>query len=62
MTRAEVMRKLKSLARAENDLSDAFFTRHLDTIRKTIHTRKNQVRYSMNNVLIAIGGRKKKRC
>ena len=45
------------LAMQENDLPDEFFLPFLDTIQRTIHARKNRVRYSMNNALIAIGTR-----
>jgi 3-methyladenine DNA glycosylase AlkD len=36
-------------------LSDQEYAGYLETIRTTIHDRKNRVRYSMNGALIAIG-------
>ena len=43
------------LALKDPDLPDAYFTAHLATIEREIHTRKNRVRDAMNNALIAIG-------
>jgi hypothetical protein len=48
---------LGCLAMRDPSLPDAFFERYLETIEREIHTRKNRVRYSMNNALIAIGMR-----
>lgn len=36
-------------------LSDEVYDGYLETIRTTIHSRKNRVRYAMNGALIAIG-------
>ena len=36
-------------------LSDEEYDGHLETIRTTIHGRKNRVRHAMNGALIAIG-------
>lgn len=43
------------LAMQNPDLPDAWFSDHLDTIAREIHTRQNRVRDAMNNALIAIG-------
>ena len=43
------------LALKDPDLPDAYFTAHLATIEREIHTGKNRVRYAMNSALIAIG-------
>ncbi len=43
------------LAMKDQSLDDAFFDSYLDEICQNIHRRKNRVRYSMNNALIAIG-------
>ena len=43
------------LALKDPDLPDAYFTAHLATVEREIHTRKNRVRDAMNNALIAIG-------
>ena len=43
------------LAMQNPDLPDAWFSDHLDTIEREIHTRQNRVRDAMNNALIAIG-------
>jgi 3-methyladenine DNA glycosylase AlkD len=48
---------LASLARQENDLKDAYFVSHLNTIETKIHKSTNWVRYAMNNALISIGTR-----
>lgn len=48
---------LAHLAMEDKTLPDSFFLPYLDVIERDIHTRKNRVRYSMNNALIAIGGR-----
>jgi 3-methyladenine DNA glycosylase AlkD len=48
---------LASIARQDNDLSDAYFEKHLKTIESEIHTSKNWVKYAMNNALINIGVR-----
>lgn len=48
---------LSSLALKQDDTPDAFFEPFLATIAQDIHTRKNRVRYAMNNTLIAIGTR-----
>ena len=43
------------LAMKNQDLPDAYFADHLETIENKIHARKNRVRDAMNNALIAIG-------
>ena len=43
------------LAMNDETLPDAYFLPYLDVITREIHGRKNRVRYSMNNALIAIG-------
>jgi len=43
------------LAMSEESLTEAEFARLVQTIQKSIHTRKNRTRYAMNNALIAIG-------
>ncbi len=43
------------LALNDETLPDAYFLPYLDVIEREIHGRKNRVRYSMNNALIAIG-------
>lgn len=48
---------LGALAYDDRSLHEDFFWPYLDTIERDIHTRKNRVRYSMNNALIAIGMR-----
>lgn len=48
---------LGSLAMQENGLPDSYFANYLDIIERDLHGAKNRVRYSMNNALIAIGGR-----
>jgi 3-methyladenine DNA glycosylase AlkD len=46
---------LTLLAMGNHGLPDDFFDPYLETIQRTIHTRKNRVRYAMNNALFAIG-------
>jgi 3-methyladenine DNA glycosylase AlkD len=46
---------LASLAMNESTFPDAYFRPYLEIIRRDIHNRKNRVRYSMNNAMIAIG-------
>lgn len=41
----------------DKTLPDEYFEPYLNIIASDIHTRKNRVRYAMNNVLISIGGR-----
>jgi 3-methyladenine DNA glycosylase AlkD len=48
---------LAHLALDDDSLPDAYFERYIDIIQRDIHGRKNRARYSMNNALIAIGGR-----
>lgn len=45
------------LALNDKNLPDAYFEPYLGIIERDIHTRKNRVRYAMNNALICIGGR-----
>jgi 3-methyladenine DNA glycosylase AlkD len=45
------------LALRDAELPDAYFEERLATIEKEIHTRKNRVRYAMNNAVISIGMR-----
>lgn len=45
------------LARNDADLPDAYFEERLRTIEEGIHGRRNRVRHSMNQALIAIGVR-----
>ena len=51
---------LASIARQDNGLGDAYFTKYLRTIETKIHTSKNWVKYAMNNALINIGVRNTK--
>jgi 3-methyladenine DNA glycosylase AlkD len=46
---------LTHLAMYDRDLPDSFFEPYLQVIERDIHSRKNRVRYAMNNALIAIG-------
>jgi 3-methyladenine DNA glycosylase AlkD len=46
-----------NLAMNDTTLPDAYFESHLQTIEWEIHSRKNRVRHSMNNAVIAIGMR-----
>jgi 3-methyladenine DNA glycosylase AlkD len=46
---------LAHIAMRDEDLPDSYFQKHLRTIQKEVHTRKNRVRDAMNNALIAIG-------
>ena len=48
---------LASIARQDNGLRDAYFTKYLETIESKIHTSKNWAKYAMNNALINIGVR-----
>ena len=48
---------LASMAREDNGLPDAYFSKYLQTIESKIHTSKNWVKYAMNNALINIGVR-----
>lgn len=48
---------LAALALEEQAPDAAFFLEELERIEREIATAKNRVRYSMNNALIAIGGR-----
>ena len=48
---------LAHTAMKNTDLSDDFFLPYLECVQREIHKRKNRVRYSMNNALIAIGVR-----
>jgi len=48
---------LSHLALNDQNLPDAYFEPYLKIIEQNIHTRQNRVRHSMNNALIAIGGR-----
>lgn len=50
---------LAVLAMRDDELEDTYFEDHLEKIEAEIHTRKNRVRHSMNNALIAIGMRNK---
>jgi len=43
------------LALSEVSLTEAEFSRYLETIAKDIHASKNRTRYAMNSALIAIG-------
>ncbi len=45
------------LAMNDKTLPDSYFLPLIARIEREIHTRKNRVRYAMNNALIAIGGR-----
>lgn len=45
------------LALHEENLPDAYFIDHLARLEREIHSRKNRVRYAMNNTLITIGVR-----
>jgi len=51
---------LASLARQENDLSDAYLKKYLEKIEARIHGSANWVRYAMNNALINVGVRNPK--
>ncbi len=46
---------LGHLAMNDTTLPDSYFEPWLEQIEKTIHSRKNRVRYEMNGALIAIG-------
>jgi 3-methyladenine DNA glycosylase AlkD len=46
---------LAILAMRNADLQDDYFSGHLETIERDIHTTKNRVREAMNSALIAIG-------
>jgi 3-methyladenine DNA glycosylase AlkD len=46
---------LTYMAMKDTSLPDDYFRPYLATITRDIHQRKNRVRYSMNNALIAIG-------
>ena len=46
---------LARLAMNADDLPEGFFEPYLNIIEREIHTRKNRVKYAMNNALIAIG-------
>ena len=46
---------LAHVAMTDQELPDEYFERHLETIERDIHTRKNRVRDAMNSALIAIG-------
>jgi 3-methyladenine DNA glycosylase AlkD len=48
---------LAHLAMQDKTLPDDYFRPYLAEIRRDIHSRKNRVRYSMNNAMIAIGVR-----
>ncbi len=48
---------LSTLALRPGDLPDEYFEEQLVTIEREVHGRKNRVRYSMNQALIAIGMR-----
>jgi len=48
---------LGTFALAQKELPADFFSPYLATIQRDIHTRKNRVRYAMNNALICIGCR-----
>ena len=48
---------LAHLAMQDKSLPNDYFRPYLNTIEHDIHQRKNRVRYSMNNALIAIGVR-----
>jgi 3-methyladenine DNA glycosylase AlkD len=50
---------LAHLAMKDKTMPDGYFRPYLRTIERDIHHRKNRVRYSMNNALIAIGIRNK---
>ena len=43
------------LAQKDKKLPDEYFAPYLETIERDIHKQKNRVRYSMNNVVIALG-------
>ena len=51
---------LASLARADNDLGDAYFIEYLAKLEERIDTAANYARYAMNNALINIGVRNPK--
>ena len=46
-----------SLAKNDTSLTDAWFAARLITIERDLQTSKNRTRHTMNNTLIAIGGR-----
>lgn len=46
---------LGHVALNDRELPDSYFAPLIDEIAKTIHSRKNRVRYEMNGALIAIG-------
>jgi 3-methyladenine DNA glycosylase AlkD len=46
---------LGHLAMKDQSLHDDYFLPYIEIIERTIHDRKNRVRYAMNNALIAIG-------
>ncbi len=48
---------LCTLARSDDELSDAYFAEQLATIEREIHGRKSRVRYAMNSAVIQIGAR-----
>jgi 3-methyladenine DNA glycosylase AlkD len=48
---------LAILALGDPKLTDEELIGYLEVIKREIHTRKNRVRYAMNNAVIAIGGR-----
>ena len=60
MTAVAGWHTLASLARDNNDLSDAYFEDRLATIESSVHSSKNWVKYAMNNALINIGVRNSK--
>jgi len=48
---------VRHLALRDAELPDSYFEERLTTIEKEIHSRKDRVRYAMNNAVIAIGMR-----
>lgn len=48
---------LAYIAGKDQSLPDGYFESYVETIERDIHSRKNRVRYSMNNALISIGVR-----
>lgn len=48
---------LAGLALNDPSIPDSYFEPYLEQIEREIHTRKNRVRYAMNNAVISIGTR-----
>ncbi|MEN8152775.1 MAG: DNA alkylation repair protein [Acidobacteriota bacterium] len=51
---------LAHLAMEDNDIPDDYFVSYMKIISEEIHNKKNRVKYSMNNALIALGIKNKK--